>query len=302
MGTELSLELNQAELLKQFCTRSFWQSLCPNLKISETSSIAERSDFGKDKTLRSEDWDLCKELINEDAYFVYDSWFRPELIDSLAECFLTLESASIHPIFAFVYDEFWELLLQLDPMLSDLIGDYLLLPAVWSWFVRHSNQTAFAPHRDQVRDVAVDEDDHLDYLTIWIPLTDLNHLSSTMCVLPASLDSNYDEGTADIRVENLQDVRSLQGKRGSVFCWTTGLAHWGTTQSRFGKPRMSVGFYVQEASAECIDGPPLDLTVPLTLANRIRIIGQQIIDYSREADEDFLRLAIACTKVEETSD
>ena len=65
---------------------------------------------------------------------------------------------------------------------------------------------------------------------------------------------------------------------------------------------MSVGFYVQEAAAECIDGPPLDLTSPLPLANRIRIIGQQIIDYSREADEEFLRLAIACTKVEGTSD
>ena len=182
-------------------------------------------------------------------------------------------------------------MLQLDPLLSDLVDEYWLLPAVWAWHVTPDKQTAFSPHRDQIREVAVDDEDHLDYLTIWIPLTDLNHLSSSICVLPASLDPDYDAGEAGVRVEDLQNVRSLQGKRGSVFCWATGLAHWGTRQSEFGQPRMSVGLYIQNPEAECLDPPPLDFTKPFSLDQRLQLIGQQIVNYSREADSELLKLA-----------
>lgn len=269
----------------------FWRSLCPKLSITPSQPLTSISSFGKDLQLRSDDWSVCKELINEDGYFAYDSWFDNGLVDRLADCFNTLTANKIPCVFAFVYDEFWELLLQLDPMLKDLLGDYEILPAVWSWFVRHDNQTAFTPHRDQVRDVLIEDDDHLDYLTIWIPLTDLDHLSSSICVFPASLDPDYEDSTPEIRIENMQDVRCLQGKRGSVFCWTTQLAHWGTKQSSHGPPRMSVGYFVQASGADPLEDPPLDLSVPMTLEQRLAIIGQQIIDYSREADDDLLRAA-----------
>ena len=61
----------------------------------------------------------------------------------------------IHPVFAFVFDQFWGLLLQMRPLFSDLLGDYECLPAVWSWLVDSDNQTAFQPHRDQVREVII---------------------------------------------------------------------------------------------------------------------------------------------------
>ncbi len=269
----------------------YWRSLCPDLSINQTQSLTSISSFGKDLQLRSDDWSICKEVINEDGYFAYDSWFDPGLIDRLADCFSHLQTNNIPCVFAFVYDEFWELLLQLDPLLSELIGDYEILPAVWSWLVSDDNQTAFTPHRDQVRDVLIEDDDHLDYLTIWIPLTDLNHLSSSICVLPASLDPDYEDSTPEIRVENMQDVRCLQGKRGSVFCWTTQLAHWGTKQSSHGPPRMSVGYFVQRSGADPLEDLPLDLSKPLPLQQRLAIIGQQIIDYSRQADDDLLRTA-----------
>jgi len=269
----------------------FWRSLCPDLSITPSQALTSLSSFGKDLQLRCDDWVICKELINEDGYFAYDSWLDRGLINRLADCFSKLESNGIPCVFAFVYDEFWELLLQLDPMLKDLLGDYEILPAVWSWFVRHDNQTAFTPHRDQVRDVLIEDDDHLDYLTIWIPLTDLDHLSSSICVFPASLDPDYEDSTPQIRIENMQDVRCLQGKRGSVFCWTTQLAHWGTKQSPHGQPRMSVGYFVQANGADPLEDSPLDLSVPMPLDQRLAIIGQQIIDYSREADDGLLRAA-----------
>ena len=269
----------------------FWKKLCPDLTITEDRSLAELSDFGQCLSIDSHEWELCKELIHEDAYFVCDEYFSPQLIDRLADCFRKLHGEGIPEVFAFVYDEFWNLLLQMDPLLDDLLDDYLLLPAVWAWHVQHENQSAFKPHRDAILECDVDDDEHLDYLTIWIPLTDLNHRTSSISVFPASLDPDYGEGTKRISVEDLQDIRSLQAKRGSVMCWPPGLAHWGTKQTRFGEPRMSVGYFVQKSDADVLVPPPLDLENPLSLVQRLNIIGQQIIDYSREASEEDLKMA-----------
>jgi hypothetical protein len=284
--------MNTAVDEKKLKSTAYWHSLCPEMSITESESLQTISTLGKDLELRDNDWSVCKTLISEDGYFAYDGWLDAKLVHRLADCFERLDAHNIPCVFAFVYDEFWDLALQLDPLLNDLIGDYEILPAVWSWLVRATNQTAFTPHRDQVRDVLIEDDDHLDYLTIWIPLTDLDHLSSSIGVFPASLDPDYEDATPDIRIENMQDIRSLQGKGGSVFCWTTQLAHWGTKQSSHGPPRMSVGYFVQRAGAELIEeDPPLDLSKPLPVNQRLSIIGQQIINYSREADDDLLRIA-----------
>ena len=284
---------NSKEMLDKLADAKFWRNLCPELNLTETTPLenlagAQTTEAVK---IRDDDWQQCKELINTDAYFSYESFFPHDLIERLAICFDRLRQENILPIFCFMYDEFWDLLLQLKPMMSDLIGDHKLLPAVWAWFVEYENQTGFSPHRDQVRETSVDDEDHLDYLTIWIPLTDLNHLSSCICVLPASLDPDYEDGNSRVCVENLQDVRTLQVKKGSVLCWTACLAHWGTKQSEFGDPRKSVGFFVQRSDAEIMVEPPMDFSKPFSLKERLGLIGQQIIDYSREADESLLNLA-----------
>lgn len=284
---ETTLDFDSA----QFDSPQFWESLCPHLNINQTVPLSQLSEAAAQKPIRPPDWELCKQLISEEGYFAYDSYFEESWIENLAEAFRCLEKAAIPPIFCFVYDEFWELMHRLDPLLRDLIGDYWMLPAVWAWHVQDENQTAFSPHRDQVRESAVDDEDHLDYLTLWIPLTNLDHLSSCICVVPASADPDYDMGTEKVRVENLQDIRMLQGQKGSVFCWTTGLIHWGTRQSKIGIPRMSIGLCVQNPEADCFDPPPIEYNRAYSLTDRLSIIGQQIINYSREANEKTLKLA-----------
>ena len=277
--------------LKRLLDVQFWTSICPSMSITENVSLSHGSGFGENINIRKGDWQSCKTMINTDAYFVYDSYFHSSFVDQLADCMRRVEEAGFDPVFCFVFDEFWDLVLQLDPILSDLVGEYDILPAVWAWFVRPDHQTAFPPHRDGVRNVAVDDEEHLDYLTIWIPLTNLDHTSSCISVLPASADPDYDKGTSKVRVRNMQDVRSLQAKKGSVFCWTIGLAHWGTRQTSFGEPRMSVGYFIQNPDADCLVPPALDPGKPLTLKHRIALIGRQIMDYSRTADDQLLQLA-----------
>ena len=281
----------QAMEISELKSLAYWQALCPGLTITEAKPIDQLSPPEPRSAIRQDEWETCKELINEEGYFAYDSLYDPGLVESLADAFDRLDEANVPPIFSLVYDEVWELMHRLHPMIDDLVGDYWMLPAVWAWHVKASNQTAFAPHRDQVREAAPDDEDHLDYLTIWIPLTDLNYLSSCMCVVPASADPDYDMGTKKVIVEDLQSIRMLQGKKGSVFCWTTGMIHWGTRQSSFGESRKSVGLCVQNPEAECFDPPPIDYSRPYDLNDRLSIIGQQIINYSREADDAVLKMA-----------
>lgn len=268
----------------------FWQQLSPELTLSEGQSLEELGSQPV-PTIREEHWETCQITVHQDGYFAYDQWFAADLIERLADCFDRLQEVGLPPVFCFVFDEAWILIQQLAPLLDELVGDYCFLPAVWAWHVTSETQSAFAPHRDQVRDVGTEDDEHLDYLTFWIPLTDLNHLTSCISLLPASADPDYDQGSAETKIENLQDVRTLQGSKGSVFCWTTGLIHWGTKQSSLGEPRKSIGIYTQNPESECYDPPPLELSQAYDLSQRLAIIGQQIYNYSRDADEKLLSLA-----------
>ena len=270
--------------ISQLADSKFWLQLCDGFSLTEETPLADLSSGDSRKFDRDDNWHVCKELIAEEGYFVYHEWFDTDFVDRLAGGILKLRDEGIPPVFCFVYDEYWNLLQQLHPLFEDLVGEYWLLPAVWAWHVTYDNQSAFTPHRDQLRDVAPEEEEHLDYLTVWIPLTDLDHLNSSISILPASCDPDYDGETEAIRVENLQSIRSLQAKRGAMMCWTTGLAHWGTSQTKYGNERISVGLYLQNPEVECFDPPPMDFSRPFPLAERLTLIANQIVNYARTDD------------------
>ena len=282
----------------QITDPDFWLDLCARMSITSDRSLAtgesdlkKSAEWMRPNAVRVEDWENCKSSIHNDGYFAYESFFSKEAIELLAGCLRTLDEHHIPPVFCFVYDDFWTLALGLRPLLSDLLGDYLLLPAVWTWIVKMDDQCAFAPHRDFVRETAVGSENHLDYVTVWIPLTNLDHRSSSISVLPASADPDYASNTPKIDASNLQVIRSLQVPRGSVLAWTVQLAHWGTMQQEHSEPRMSVAYYVQKSHAECFESPPIDLTVPFTFRQRLRMIGNQIQMYDRNPSNELIRLA-----------
>ena len=97
MGIEIQFD--------QFKKLEYWQSLCPELTITEPEPLTEISSFGKNLELRTGDWEVCKDLINQDGYFAYDSWYQRDLIDRLSKSFATLDAQGIPCVFAFVYDE-----------------------------------------------------------------------------------------------------------------------------------------------------------------------------------------------------
>ena len=275
----------------QFDQPEFWHRLIPELTIEESVPLAETSTFGTTLELSPDHWEPAQRCLQEQGYLAYPGWLHPSLMDQLAAAFLTLERNDLPTIFAFVYDQFWDVLLQLDPLLSELIDDYELPAAIWTWLVRPENGTAFPPHRDQIRDAGLGDDEHLDYLTLWIPLTDLNHASSNICVVPASVDPDYGQGINRTRIDDLQSIRCLQGPRGSVFAWTTGLIHWGTAQLDPSCPRMSIGACVQSPDAYCYDPPLLSFYEPFPLADRLAIVARQIINYAPRMDSDWLQWA-----------
>lgn len=283
------LKLLQASPFKE---PTFWQGLCPFLTITPESGVFRQEPLIRTTGLDRNRWRLCRQTLQEDGYFVYDDYLKRKDVARLAQGLACLDAARIPPVFCFVYDEYWHVLGALGPILHELLGaDYEVLPAVWAWIVKYQEQTAFQPHRDHPEAMDGSGLDPLNYLTIWIPLTDLNHLSSAISVLPASRDSYYGMGTRKLRLQDVQSMRSLQARKGSVLGWTVGLAHWGTWQSRLGTPRMSLGYYVQRSGAPPLVGATVDLEQSFALDDRLALIGSQIATYSR--DRDPLLLAFA---------
>lgn len=271
---------------------AFWHSLCPFLTIASERGVLRQELLTGVAPLDDGRWSQCRQTLREDGYFVYEDYLEPNHVEQLADGLARLDAARIPPVFCFVYDEYWGVMAALRPILSDLLGaEYEVLPAVWAWIVKHDEQTAFSPHRDHPEGLSAPSVNLLDYLTIWIPLTDLNHLSSTISVLPASRDPYYGSASRKLSLRDVQSIRSLQARKGAILGWTVGLAHWGTRQSRWGTPRMSLGYYVQRSGARGLVVGTLDLEQPFSLGDRLAVIGAQIAMYSRDRDPALLAFA-----------
>lgn len=64
-----------------------------------------------------------------------------------------LTQRNIAPVFAMVYDEFWQMFGALTPVLNSLLGEgYQMTPSdIWIWHIsKHSAAKGWGPHRDML--------------------------------------------------------------------------------------------------------------------------------------------------------
>ena len=60
---------------------------------------------------------------------------------------------------------------------------------------------------------------------------------------------------------------------------------------------MSVGYFVQRRGVEPLGWEPMDFREPINLNRRLANVGQQIIEYSRTADNEELKFAAALSEL-----
>jgi hypothetical protein len=259
--------------------RRFWAALNPGLKIEEPQVGPL---FTIDDAERQELWN---ELLTE-GWFHLGPRLPPEQTARMAAAVVTLKRAFIPPVFAYVYDDFWNLGGYLAAFLGALLDPgFRMLPDFWAWCVDPGGaEKGWRPHRDRGFESLLPNGLPRS-LSIWVPLTEATPWNGCMYVLPACRDTHYRARTRGTDVANVQDVRALPAEPGSVLGWNQALLHWGGRSSaRAAEPRVSFSIEYQRSDSPAFNAPLLDPLAPPAFEQRLALIGKQILQYRHMYD------------------
>jgi hypothetical protein len=266
------LTLDQAE------DPAFWLALAPDLTLGG-------EDAAPRFTLDAEE---MFERLRVEGYVNVPDVVPPELVRRLHACIRTLHERHIPLVFAYVYDEMWRLFQGAAPYLERALGvGYRAMPDFWAWYVLNQDGKAgWGPHRDRADPPTIDVDGAPFSLTVWMALSDATPLNGCMYVIPAHHDPCFEErvfaenGKTKNRVNDPQSARALPATAGSLLSWNQCVLHWGGRASRLGAaPRCSAAFEFQRGDKPPYNRPLLDPRRLPSLAQRLGLIGKQVLQY-----------------------
>lgn len=298
-GMNAMLDQVQSSLLNA-SNESFWRALNPDLHISPFP-LSGDALFSKTDTSVVEQ---CTSRMVKEGYFQVPPVISREKAGRLARVVADLKQKNIAPVFAFVYDEFWQVFTGVNPVLHSLLGGgYQITPSdIWIWHIDKSAAAAgWGPHRDLPHKDSVRDDNTPRVITVWIPLTDTTPLNACMYVLPSNLDPNIPDniGATSFTLRDWQNIRALPAEAGEALGWNSQVLHWGGRSSEWAEqPRISVGIYLQSQDCDlnklykdpCREGlTPLtfDKTFELPFNARLRAIARAITMYRQMVRIDF---------------
>jgi hypothetical protein len=273
---------------------AFWSALVPELRISV--------DGGK---WADSPWQLSwnpetRGVLVEDGYLQFESVIPDKTTRVLRNGIVALQRQAIPPVFAFVYDEYWEFFYRLEGLLRHVLGNGpRMLPDFWIWYVDPQREEAgWGPHRDKTCDTLL-PDGMPKSVTVWAALSDATPLNGCMYVVPASRDSGYrDFSHENVHAMDPQSVRALGVPMGSLLVWNQRIVHWGGRSSkRAAGPRISMAFEFQRGDIPPYNQPLLELSHFPSFDTRIRMIGKQILQYTHmyKYSDDLVALARTVT-------
>ncbi|CAN1212341.1 hypothetical protein TUMEXPCC7403_19185 [Tumidithrix helvetica PCC 7403] len=257
----------------------FWLEIAPELSITNFANSPE------DKVdLSPEQLQIFIDRIKEEGYFQIDDLIPIAAIEQLRVGIERLRNAGIRPVFILVYDQVWQLFQRLSPLLSAILGDnYRQFPGFWAWYIDpQKSDRGWRPHIDRT-DSPLRSDRMTDTVNLWIPLTDATPLNGCMYIVPANLDPTY--GSTERLTEyhqgfDLQSIRALPAKAGSVLCWNGLVHHWGgSSSSHATHARISIANDFQRGDVPAYEQPLLDPLAQLSLSDRLGLVGLQALRY-----------------------
>lgn len=256
--------------------RAFWRELAPELSVESSGAAA---------LVAAPDWGELAAVMRHEGYVNVPGVLPLEYVNRIGRVIQRLDAQGIPLPFAFVYDELWRAFQEITGFIQALLGPgYLALPDFWVWCVQASEAAAgWGPHRDRARETLSRENDPYS-LTVWLPFSDANPLNGCMYVLPAHLDERFKtrvwQGEGNNTIANPQSIRALPAPAGSVLAWNQCVLHWGGRASHLAAgPRISAAFEFQRADRAPFNTPLLDPAVAPPFAQRLALIGKQILQY-----------------------
>jgi hypothetical protein len=259
---------------EEACQRRFWTELNPELKL-ESEQVGPL--FTVDDDQRGELWN---DLLT-DGYFEMPPTLPADQVARMAQAMLRLDAEEIPMVFAYVYDDFWNLSGHISGLLGALLGpDFRMLPDFWGWCIHPKKlEKGWHPHRDKGFETLLPNGLPRS-LSIWIPLTDATTRNGCIYLLPACRDAHYLRREGGNDVIEVQEIRALPARAGSILGWNQCVLHWGSRSSeRAENPRVSFSIEYQRAEGEPLNQPLLDPAKPPTFEQRLALIGKQILQY-----------------------
>lgn len=273
----------------------FWKELNPELQITDYPAQQAAARY----QIAAPDMREPVRQIVQEGYTELPPLIPSEETARLADAIQRLHLKGLPAVFAYVYDEFWQVYANLAEVLAPIIAaDHKIQTTdIWIWYVDR-NQVGFKPHRDFVSDDAVRPDGRPALLTIWIPLTDVTPLNGCLYVLPTDSDPNlpgHGRRAPKLSLDDLQNIRALPAVAGTVFCWNSHLLHWGARSSdRADQPRISMGVYLQHS--EYPEHYPsesfvLNAETALPFDSRLEVVCRAIRIYRRQVLSQYPNMA-----------
>ena len=266
--------------LESALSEAYWLSLCPQLTLGGGRVSTSREVADIDAQCLS---DLLKKFARE-GYFQTAPLFSSVTVDRMAECIGVLRAADWPPVFAFVYDEFWEVTrgTGLSALLSAALGaDYRQLPHVWAHYVSRRGGAGWPPHTDSRRKV--------NRITVWVALSNATLDNGCIYLIPKNMAPEaivrdfgrlQSLGIGDAK-SLMQRSRALPAPAGTVLGWGHDVIHWGAACGPSGETRISISQEFVSGGVSAPGGETLLLDAQRlpSFTERLRVVAKAIVAY-----------------------
>jgi len=261
----------------------YWRQLNPDLTISDRPFQGCLESPGANQS----QIDAYKLKLREEGYFQTEPVIPTGTVQQMKDCAEKVKQAGFPPMFALVYDVFYEAFASFHSTLIEILGTgYKLIPNFWLYYIEpNDGGKGFEPHRDAEYENTIDAHGMPTVLTFWISVTEANPYNSCMYILPANRDPEYKETIANLKTGAtkfaLEDVRALPTAAGTVSFWDQYVFHWGSRSSKHAPfPRISYAAYCQRGDVPLVDNAAIDIPSTFEFPTRLAMVCRGLHRYS----------------------
>lgn len=189
----------------------------------------------------------------------------PERAAAMARAIDALWDAGLPPLFAYVYDAFWEPLDALAAPMGASLGPHEALADVWAWRVpAEPGRAGWSAHRGLDR-LERGEGGRPVTLNVWIPLGDVGPDDGCMWVVPLDQDPDYPDNLSG-RAGAPRAI-PLPAAAGTALAWDANALHWGGPMTERARgPRRSFSYTLRALGA-----PRVAAALPARLDHQARL-------------------------------
>lgn len=186
-----------------------------------------------------------------------------------------LIDSDLHPVFAYVYDAFWEPAVSLHAYVTSFLGPCELLGDGWAWLIPPgSGHRGWTVHRDHYGPSRM--------VTLWVALSDADVNNACIHLVPLDRDPGYLSGRLEEAHTDL--AIPLEAKAGTALLWDSHTLHWGGPSTDLARvPRTSFSFtYAAVGPKEGDARVPIDPTTSFSFKQRLDVIASMIATYRKQ--------------------